>query len=408
MAKRTRYAEYQDRYANFAFELTDDGILFMQCHTNGDSLVWSWEAHDGMSDVFADIAGDREIKVLIHTGTGENYNANWGAAPGGSTVKPIYLAMEGQEGLMQLDEKAWYGRMLVENVLAVDVPIISAVNGPCSIHSEVPLLSDIVLASDTAYFQDLAHFPRGLVPGDGSHVLWAMLVGPNRARSMLLMGKKLGAQEALDWGVVAEVLPPDQLVDRARGRSRASSCSGHRSCCATRDSCSCRASSGRFSTNSVMASRARPTPSVSSSPRAAGCGASTARGTRNPGPTEGGRESRRVCLRSVGSPRGSSIASASGRRTSRRACATLASRAAHARGPRPRPRSRRRPTRGRARGVRDRCREEDRGSPMPAVRPMPRAREAARGATRPAARSARDPSAPRARGGGVVRPARSR
>ncbi len=98
MAKRTRYAEYQDRYANFTFELTDEGILFMQCHTNGDSLVWSWEAHDGMSDVFADIAGDREIKVLIHTGTGENYNANWGAAPGGSTTKPIYLAMEGQEG----------------------------------------------------------------------------------------------------------------------------------------------------------------------------------------------------------------------------------------------------------------------------------------------------------------------
>ena len=92
---------------------------------------------------------------------------------------------------MQLDEKAWYGRMLVENILAVEVPVISAVNGPCSIHAEVPLLSDIVLASDTAYFQDLAHFPRGLVPGDGSHVLWPMLVGPNRARDMLLMGKKL-------------------------------------------------------------------------------------------------------------------------------------------------------------------------------------------------------------------------
>ena len=36
--------------------LTDDGILFMQCHTDGDSLVWSWKAHDEMSDAFADIA----------------------------------------------------------------------------------------------------------------------------------------------------------------------------------------------------------------------------------------------------------------------------------------------------------------------------------------------------------------
>ena len=83
MAKRTRYSEYHDRYANYRLELTDDGILFMQCHTDGGSLVWDWRAHDEMSDAFADIAGDREIKVLIHTGTGENYNANWGRMPNG-------------------------------------------------------------------------------------------------------------------------------------------------------------------------------------------------------------------------------------------------------------------------------------------------------------------------------------
>jgi enoyl-CoA hydratase/carnithine racemase len=215
VAKRTRYSEYKDRYANYKFELSDEGILFMQCHTNGGSLVWDWEAHDGMADAFADIAGDREIKVLIHTGTGENYNANWGAPEGETAPKPRYLVMDGQEGLSMLDEKAWYGRMLVENVLAVDVPIISAVNGPCNIHSEVPLLADIVLASEDAYFQDLAHFPRGLVPGDGQHVIWPRLVGHNRGRYMLLTGKKLSAREAMEWGAVAEVLPKDELVDRA-------------------------------------------------------------------------------------------------------------------------------------------------------------------------------------------------
>lgn len=212
MAKRTRYAEYKDRYANFRFELSEDGILLMQCHTNGGSLVWDWKAHDEMSDAFADIAGDREIKVVIHTGTGDNYNADWG--PSG-VDKPMYKVMEGDRGLMKLDEKAWYGRMLIENVLAVEVPVITAVNGPCNIHSEVALLGDIVLASEDAYFQDLAHFPRGMVPGDGQHVIWPMLVGRNRARYMLLTGRKLPAREALEWGVVAEVLPKPQLLDRA-------------------------------------------------------------------------------------------------------------------------------------------------------------------------------------------------
>jgi enoyl-CoA hydratase/carnithine racemase len=165
-----------------------------------------------MADAFADIAGDREIKVLIHTGTGENYNADWGNVP---VEKPLYRAMDGPKGLEKLDEKAWYGHMLIENVLAVQVPMISAVNGPCNIHSEVALLGDIVLASDDTYFQDSAHFARGMVPGDGQHVIWPIIVGPNRARYLLLTGKKLAAREALEWGAVNEVLPKDRLLDRA-------------------------------------------------------------------------------------------------------------------------------------------------------------------------------------------------
>jgi enoyl-CoA hydratase/carnithine racemase len=62
-------------------------------------------------------------------------------------------------------------------VLDIDVPMISAVNGPCNMHSEVPLLGDIVLASEDAYFQDASHFPRGQVPGDGQHVIWSFLAG---------------------------------------------------------------------------------------------------------------------------------------------------------------------------------------------------------------------------------------
>ncbi len=216
MTKRSRFSEYKDRYANYKFELTEDGILFMQCHTDGGSLVWDWKSHDDMADAFADIAGDREIKCLIHTGTGENYNADWGYMPDGSPIDtPIYQAMPGDRGLWKLDEKAWYNRNLMFNVLDVDVPMISAINGPCNIHSEVPLMGDIVLASDTAWFQDVSHFPRGQVPGDGQHVIWNFLAGHNRGRYLLLTGKKLSAEEAKEWGVVAEVLPKDKLLDRA-------------------------------------------------------------------------------------------------------------------------------------------------------------------------------------------------
>ena len=196
MAKRSRYAEYQNSYANYKFELTDDGILFMQCHTDGESLVWSWKAHDEMSDAFADIAGDREIKVLIHTGTGENYNANWGRLPNGElagaspSTRPCPASADCRSSTRRLGTQ----RHLIFNVLDVDVPMISAVNGPCNMHSEVPIMADIVLASEDAYFQDASHFPRGQVPGDGQHVIWSVLAGHNRARYFLLTGQEARAR----------------------------------------------------------------------------------------------------------------------------------------------------------------------------------------------------------------------
>ena len=214
MVKRTRFAEYKDSYANYKFELSDEGILFMQCHTDGGPLHWEWSSHDAMSDAFADVAGDREIRAVIHTGTGETYNHSWGR-PVTDSGKPLYNAYADAEGVSIMDEKSWYGRMLLENLLAIDVPMVAAINGPCSMHSEVPLLMDIVLASEDAWFQDLSHFPRGMVPGDGQHVMWEALVGPSRARYLLLTGYKLTAQEAREWGVVHEVLSKDKLLDRA-------------------------------------------------------------------------------------------------------------------------------------------------------------------------------------------------
>ena len=104
VVKRTRFSEYKDSYEHYKFELSPEGILFMQCHTNGGPLEWYWESHDRMADAFADIAGDREIKVVIHTGTGDTYNALWGK-PVTADQKPLYIAYDDAEGVSIMDEK---------------------------------------------------------------------------------------------------------------------------------------------------------------------------------------------------------------------------------------------------------------------------------------------------------------
>jgi enoyl-CoA hydratase/carnithine racemase len=107
------------------------------------------------------------------------------------------------------------GVALLENHLAVPVPMIAAVNGPALIHAELAVLCDIVIAAEHAEFADLAHTPNGVVPGDGVHTVWPMLLGPNRGRYFLLTGERIDAQEARRLGIVQEVMNPDALLPRA-------------------------------------------------------------------------------------------------------------------------------------------------------------------------------------------------
>ncbi len=225
MAKRTRFEEYRDRYRNVRLEKTDDQILLFQLHTGGGDFVWDWEAHDAFGDVCADIAGDRDLSVVIFTGTGDTFMDSYGPA---DPDRPLPASQD--PGAERLDARGWSGRQRHLNMLDIQVPVIAAINGPCSIHSELPVMCDIVLASEHAYLQDSAHFPRGVVPGDGVHTVWPMVLGRNRARYFLLTGQKLSAQELFDYGAVNEVLPKDLLMDRVWSSPATSRC-GLRSRC---------------------------------------------------------------------------------------------------------------------------------------------------------------------------------
>lgn len=60
----------------------------------------------------------------------------------------------------------------------------------------------------------------GIVPGDGAHIVWPHVLGPNRGRYFLVTGQELNARTALEYGVVNEVLPADKLLGRAQELAR--------------------------------------------------------------------------------------------------------------------------------------------------------------------------------------------
>jgi enoyl-CoA hydratase/carnithine racemase len=211
MARVTRYEDYKDRYEHVRFSRTDDGIVTMTMHTEGDSVRWFGVSHDEIAYAFGDVAGDPEVSVLVFTGAGESFvhDFSWNTVAKGE-IAPAEL----------MERKAWASYQLIHNMLEIQVPCVAAINGPCPTHGELPIMCDVVVASDDCWFEDGPHFPMGVVPGDGAHIIWPMVVGHNRARYFLTTDMRLSAAEAKDWGAVNEIVPKGEVLDRSMELAR--------------------------------------------------------------------------------------------------------------------------------------------------------------------------------------------
>jgi enoyl-CoA hydratase/carnithine racemase len=203
-----KLTDYSEQYSEYARLRREDGILEVTLHTNGDTLQWSIPAHDTLPKLFYAISEDRENRVVILTGAGEAFT--------GPRASLNTRTLKFHPQTEQWDKSFFEGRRLEENLLNIEAPVICALNGPPYRHMELALLSDIVLASETAVFEDPGHFNTGdLVPGDSIHVVCSNLMGHNRARYFQLMGETLNASEAKQLGLVAEVLSTDKVLPRA-------------------------------------------------------------------------------------------------------------------------------------------------------------------------------------------------
>ena len=201
----SRFSEYETKYECARLERRDDGVVEVTLHTRGGSLVIDETAHRELPLLFTDIGNDLDTKVILMTGSGDQFcseiaDGDWDlSTPAG------------------WDRTYWEGRRLIQNLLDIHVPMIAAINGPARVHAEIAVLCDIVLASDTTEFQDIAHFGGfNVTPGDGTHLVWPLLLGLNRGKYFLLTEQALTATQALELGVVNEVLAPAELMPRAR------------------------------------------------------------------------------------------------------------------------------------------------------------------------------------------------
>src|SRR6185369_3425208 len=100
-------------------------------HTNGDSLRWSAAAHTQFPMAFAEIARMYDVKAVVLAGSGDVFC---------DEIDSTTFAATNAVG--EWDRIFNEGRQLVHNLLAIDVPVIAAVNGPARVHTELALLAD--------------------------------------------------------------------------------------------------------------------------------------------------------------------------------------------------------------------------------------------------------------------------
>lgn len=212
---RPSFDAYARKYSEYFQMRRASGIIELRMHTGGGPARFGFAVHNAWAQAWQEVGDDPDNEVLIITGTG----SQWLGTPESVAADPAQALDELSKNPLPRDfgyEHGYYdATKLLENfVFGIDIPTIAAINGPSPVHTEFALLCDITLAAETATIID-PHLLAGTAPGDGQQLTLQELIGAKRAAYHLYTGQPISARQALDLGLVNEVLPADRLLPRA-------------------------------------------------------------------------------------------------------------------------------------------------------------------------------------------------
>lgn len=146
---------------------------------------------------------ERGARCLLLTGEGRGFSSGADLSGSGGLPDDAGAALEA------------YYNPLVEELFALPIPFVAAVNGPAAgAGASLALCADIVVAARSAYFLQ-AFVNIGLIPDAGATWLLPRLVGRARAMEMMMLGERISAEQALEWGLIARVVDDVDLESEA-------------------------------------------------------------------------------------------------------------------------------------------------------------------------------------------------
>jgi 2-(1,2-epoxy-1,2-dihydrophenyl)acetyl-CoA isomerase len=186
-----------------------EGVLTLTLDRPDKLNAFTTELHQELAAALDAAAADRSVRAILLTGAGRGFCA-------GQDLQARALSMSAGapfDGGGTIE--TWYNP-LVRRLRRMAKPVVCAVNGVAAgAGANLALACDIVLAARSASF--IQAFCRiGLVPDTGGSFFLPRLVGTARAAALMLLGEKISAEEAAQWGLIWRVVEDDALMDEAR------------------------------------------------------------------------------------------------------------------------------------------------------------------------------------------------
>jgi 2-(1,2-epoxy-1,2-dihydrophenyl)acetyl-CoA isomerase len=189
-------------------DLTTDGPAARILLNRPEALnAWNEQFGLDLRDAVTRVAGDDSLRALLITGAGRGFSS-------GADLKEQRGSDDGSVPDLSARLKEIY-HPIITGLREMPKPVVAAVNGPAvGIGCSLALAADLIVAAESAYFL-LAFVNIGLVPDGGSTAFLPARIGYGRAAEMAMLGERVDAQRALDWGLVNRLVPDEQLESEA-------------------------------------------------------------------------------------------------------------------------------------------------------------------------------------------------
>jgi 2-(1,2-epoxy-1,2-dihydrophenyl)acetyl-CoA isomerase len=177
---------------------------------NRPEALNAWNAQFG-EDLLAALRGvteDEAVRAIVLTGAGRGFSS-------GADLKDISTdtTPEGRPNVYKTLTERYHP--IMHAIRDMPKPVIAAVNGPAvGIGCSLALCCDLIVAAESAYFL-LAFVNIGLVPDGGSSLFLPTRIGMARASELSMLGERLPAAKALEWGLINRVVADEQLEQEA-------------------------------------------------------------------------------------------------------------------------------------------------------------------------------------------------